>query len=121
MALETLKGIDVIGGFKVVRKRGDLTWDEFDEKRKEYPINITEEKGMISFKIQDKPIKEAGINGCQVDTLIETAKIMIEGLNAKFPCRENSIVITKLEEALHWLEHRKKDRTERKVEGLSQK
>ena len=62
----------------------------------------------------------ASINGCQVDTVIEAAKAMLEGLNKKFPCRENSVAITKLDEAIHWLEHRKKDRERRSVEGTSQ-
>jgi hypothetical protein len=119
MALETLKGILEIEGFKVVRERGDLSWSEFDDKRKEFPINITEEKGMISFKIQDGPIKENGINGCQLTTLISTAKIMLESLNKKFPCRENSITITKLEEALMWQSKRTEDRILRNVEGTS--
>lgn len=119
MALETLKGLEEIGGFNIVRKRGDLTWDEFDEKRKEYPINITEEKNMISFKIQDGPIKENGVNGCQVDTIIEAAKIIIEGLNKKFKCRENALAITKLDEAILWLDKRKKDRIVRNVEGYN--
>ena len=119
MALHTLKEVEEIGGFKVIRKRGDLSWDEFDKKREEYPINLTEDKGMISFKIQDRPIKENGVNGCQVDTIIEAAKIMIEGLNVNFPCRENALAITKLEEALMWLNKRKADREARGVEGLS--
>lgn len=38
-------------------------------------------------------------------------------LNAKFPCRENSIVITKLEESLMWLNKRTADRAARGVEG----
>ena len=37
--------------------------------------------------------------------------------NGKFRCRENSIAITKLEEALMWLEKRTADRVERKVEA----
>ena len=39
---------------------------------------------------------------------------------SKFRCRENALVITKLEEALHWMEHRTKDREVREVEGLHQ-
>ncbi len=35
-------------------------------------------------------------------------------------CRENALAITKLEEALHWLGHRSKQRTTRGVEGTSQ-
>ena len=40
-------------------------------------------------------------------------------LNAKFPCRENSIAITKLDEALLWLNKRTTDRKTRQVEGLA--
>lgn len=38
-------------------------------------------------------------------------------LQAKFPCRENAIVITKLEESLMWLNKRTEDRKARNVEG----
>lgn len=38
-------------------------------------------------------------------------------LQAKCPCRENAIVITKLEESLMWLEYRTADRKARGVEG----
>jgi len=120
MALETLEGIEKIGGFKIVRvKPSDMSWDDFDKLRDEFPINITERTNTISFKIQNGPVKEVGVNGCQVDTIIETAKIMIEGLNKKFPCRDNSMVITKLDESLMWLNKRKLDREKRGVEGFN--
>lgn len=38
-------------------------------------------------------------------------------LNGKFPCRENSMAITKLDEALLWLNKRTADRIKRNVEG----
>lgn len=38
-------------------------------------------------------------------------------LQNKFPCRENAIVITKLEESLMWLNKRTQDRINRGVEG----
>lgn len=41
----------------------------------------------------------------------------IQYLNGKFPCRENAIVITKLEESLMWLNKRTADRVARSVEG----
>ncbi len=50
----------------------------------------------------------------------EVLKVLIDRiyhLNEKFPCRENSIVLTKLEESLMWLEKRTKDRQARGVEG----
>lgn len=42
-------------------------------------------------------------------------------LQSKFPCRENAIVITKLEEALMWLNKRTADRVKRNVEGKNEK
>jgi hypothetical protein len=41
----------------------------------------------------------------------------ITHLQSKFPCRENAIVITKLEESLMWLNKRTSDRKARGVEG----
>ena len=118
MALETLKGLDEIGGYKVIRgKPEEMGWDEFDEYRKEFPIHISEHMNTVSVRIQDGPIKEVGVNGAQLDTLVEIAVLMIKGLNAKFPCRENSIAVTKFEEGLMWLDKRKKDREKRGVEG----
>jgi len=42
-------------------------------------------------------------------------------LQAKHPCRENAIVITKLEESLMWLNKRTQDRKARGVEGTNGK
>ena len=50
----------------------------------------------------------------------ELLKCLIDRMNsmqAKFPCRENAIVVTKLEESLMWLEKRTADRKARGVEG----
>lgn len=69
------------------------------------------------FTLQDGPIKEVGRNGVQIDEVIEFAKTTIEGFNKAFPCRENSLVITKLDEALLWLMKRRLDREARMVEG----
>jgi hypothetical protein len=73
----------------------------------------------ISFTIQDGPVKEVGVNGCQIDDMIEMSRDIIAGFNTKFPCRENSIIITKLEEALLWSLKRKMDREKRGVEGVN--
>ena len=125
MALETLNGVTQIGGFNVIELEqakelpefknpdGGFNWDKYDEFRKSYPIGITHKENMISFRIQNGPVKEHGINGCQIDTLIECAKIMLEGLNRKFPCSENENAIGALVTALWWLEHRKADRKNR--------
>jgi hypothetical protein len=54
----------------------------------------------------------------------EVLAMMIDRMNylqAKFPCRENAIVITKLEESLMWLNKRTADRKARNVEGTNAK
>ena len=135
MALETLKDVKKIGDFDVIimddlrekypekfNESGsmDFHWFEKDIRPNNF-VYVRNDKNSLSFTIQNGPIKEHGVNGCQVDTVIEAAKLIIEGFNKKFPCRENSIVITKLDEALLWLEKRKSDRNKRGVEGISAK
>lgn len=71
----------------------------------------------VEFNIQTGPIKEVGVNGVQIDEVVRWAKEKIEGFNSAFPSRENSIVLTKLDEALLWLLKRKLDREARGVEG----
>lgn len=78
---------------------------------------IKKDGDTISFAIQNGPIRENGLNGCQVDDMIIVATSIIRKLNGEFPCRENSLAITKLEEAIHWLNARTKDRESRGVEG----
>lgn len=111
MAIETLRGVLSIGGFGIRRKRFF--------QRQDHPIEINDRSNTITFKIQDGPVKEAGVNGCQVDTLIETALIMIAGLNNKFPCNENENVIVYLNLALQYLEARKARREIKGIEGTS--
>lgn len=71
----------------------------------------------VSFRIQDGPIGDVGVNGVQVTDMLEYVKEVYKSLNHAFPCRENSITITKIEEAIHWQDARTKDRENRGVEG----
>jgi hypothetical protein len=133
MALETLKGLTEIGGYKVVvmdelrekfperfNESGamDYTWFE-SEIRPHHFVYIRHDVNSISFTIQNGPIKEVGVNGCQLDTLIHTAMIMIDKLNEKFPCNENIGASGHLHAALRCLDERKKNREARGVEGFS--
>ena len=115
MALETLKEVKEIGGYEV---------NHYSDKEvlglTSRFIDIDHDENTITFKIQNGPIKEAGVNGCQVDTLIYAAKTILEGLNKNYPCIENSMAINKLQAALDWLNERTKNRQERGVEGISQ-
>jgi len=57
-------------------------------------------------------------NGAFVETVIDAARQRIQFYQeSKFACRENAIAITKLEEALLWLNKRTADREKRQVEG----
>lgn len=57
-------------------------------------------------------------NGAFVEGVIKAAIGRLEYYNStEFRCRENSLAITKLEEALHWCHHRTADRERRGVEG----
>ena len=60
-------------------------------------------------------------NGAFVETVLSAVLQRIqyyqETTNGKFKCRENAIAITKIEEALLWLDKRRRDREERQVEG----
>lgn len=75
------------------------------------------QESSVKFIIQSGPIKEFGVNGCQIDDVIRWAKEKVEEFNKAFPCRENALAVTKLDEALLWLYERKRQREARGVEG----
>lgn len=72
--------------------------------------------GLINF--QDGPIKEAGVNGVMNEDLIAMVVHRLQAFQeSPYKCRENAVAITKLEEALLWLNKRTLDRERRGVEG----
>lgn len=56
-------------------------------------------------------------DGTTNEALLEVLINRMNYLQGNFPCRENALVITKLEESLMWLEKRTADRKKRAVEG----
>jgi hypothetical protein len=86
--------------------------------------NVEDVKGVapvVSFTIQSDPVKEVGVNGVQVTDMLEYVKCLFQSLNDNFPCRENALTITKIEEAIHWQDARTNDRLKRGVEGTNNK
>lgn len=79
----------------------------------------------LSIDWQDGPLgrdeSRMAPNGAFVETVVAAAKQRIEyyqdASNGKFKCRENAMAITKLDEALLWLNKRTQDREARAVEG----
>lgn len=115
MALETLKGVTHIGGYGVCAM--DAGEDAMGDA--EGFVRVDHEGGAIRFQIQTAPIKEVGVNGCQLDTLIHTAKHMLDTLNRKFHSPFNDAASEHLYQALKQLTLRTTDREERGVEGFS--
>ena len=133
--INSLKGVESING-KAICVMDDLR-EKFPEKFNEsgsmdykwfeseirpfFNIYLRHDVDSLTFNILTKPASEGGnLDKCQFVDLIHVALIMLRYLNGKFPCRENAITITKLEEALMWQEKRTKDRIERGVEGKSE-
>lgn len=130
--LNSLKGIDNINGKKICvmdtlrdaypekfNESGAMDYKWFEsEIRPNFNIFIRHDVDSLSFNMLTKPASEGGdLARCQWTDLITTGLTMLKYFNAKFPCRENAITITKLEEALMWQEKRTQDRQSRGVEG----
>lgn len=59
-------------------------------------------------------------NGTTLEELLRVFVERLADLNKRFPCRENSLAVTKAEESLMWLNKRTSDRVKRGVEGTHQ-
>lgn len=131
MALETLIDVKHIGGFDLVimddlrakfpdkfTESGsmDYNWFEKDIRPKNF-IYVRIDKNSIAFTIQNGPIKENGVNGCQIDQIVQAAEIILSKLNEKFECTENIMALHHLRKSLDYLADRKKNREQRGVEG----
>ena len=71
----------------------------------------------IRINFQNGAVKERGVNGVSSEALLAVLIHLTQQLNGRFSCRENSVAITKMEEALMWLDKRTADRQKRGVEG----
>lgn len=103
---------------KVITEGHTYELGNFEEK---------ESKGQVIQFICKEP-KESGStefitvnDGTTNEEIIEMLVDRLLYLQNKFPCRENAIAITKLEESLMWLNKRTADRLKRNVEGKNLK
>ena len=72
----------------------------------------------LSIYWQNGPVQDGKRNGAFVeDALIGVVERLKFYQSTQFSCRENAIALTKIQEALHWLDHRTADRRKRGVEG----
>jgi hypothetical protein len=88
----------------------------FDNKEtKGQEIQFIEKTNIGEHSISLITVNDGTTNEEVIEVLIDR----IQYLNDKFPCRENSLAITLLEEALKWLNRRTEDRVKRNVEGTN--
>lgn len=79
-------------------------------------------KSFIDIVFQEGTAKENGVNGAQIEDVIDVLIERLDGFQkGGFPCRENALAITKLEEARMWLNERTRKRKEQGVEGNHEK
>lgn len=72
----------------------------------------------VVIEFQHGPVKEYGANGISQEVLLAIILDRFRSFQqGPFRCRENAVVITKLEEALMWMHKRTLDRVRRGVEG----
>lgn len=116
-----LKGIEQIGDFKVIvmdelrekypdkfEESGQMNWIWFEtEIRPRHFIYLRKDKNSLSFTFRDK---EKGIDGVSIPTIIEAAKLMIQGLKISLPNLEQHNAIAHLDQALIWSSLIKEDK-----------
>lgn len=84
-----------------------------DEKM---PVNY------VTILFQNGPIGEVGVNGVTQEALLAIVADRLRCFNkGPFASRENALALTKVEEAMHWLQQRTLERMRRGVEGTHQK
>ena len=76
----------------------------------------------IDILFQNGPINEKGVNGITQEVLLAIVADRLRSFQGgPFACRENALALTKIEEAMHWLQQRTLARMRRGVEGKSVK
>ncbi len=70
---------------------------------------------MVSFFEKNPDGSVTG--GTTLEEMLKVSIARLTDLNSRFGSRENSIAITKMQEALMWLNERTRERTVRGVEG----
>lgn len=92
--------------------------------RMEGPRSQVPNIGMVpsfqtEIRFQQGAVSEPGSrDGTSNEALLAILIDRLEGFQrGKYPCNENMITLTKLVEAMHWLQHRTHERVARGVEG----
>jgi len=80
--------------------------------------NVFPDPCCIAF--QNGPIQETGVNGISQEALLAIVEDRLLGFQSgPYATRENAVALTKIQEAMMWLQKRTRDRIARGVEGTS--
>ena len=84
-------------------------------------IEMLGEDGAVEFhsdiQFQHGTIPENGINGVTNEAVLDLLAMRIRALQVRWPCRENALAITHIEQARMWLDERTRVRIDQGVEG----
>ncbi len=84
--------------------------------------DATADVELANIRFQNGPIQEAGVNGISGEALLAIVEDRLIGFQSgPFACRENAVALTKIQEAMMWLQKRTRDRMSRGVEGTNVK
>ena len=84
-------------------------------------VKVSNNTALASIRFQNGATQETEINGIFMEDLLHIVKDRLEGFNqGKWRCKENSMAITKIEEALLWLNKRTADRKDSGKYGSSE-
>lgn len=73
---------------------------------------------LCNIKFQNGPILEAGVNGISNEALLAIVEDRLVGFQSgQYACRDNAVALTKIQEAMMWLQKRTHERMARGVEG----
>lgn len=82
-------------------------------------IEIQWQNGPLGFGTERTESNGAFVEGA-IEAALQRLRFFQEATSGKFACRQNALAITKLEEALMWLDNRTGERIHRGVEGTHQ-
>ena len=79
--------------------------------------DVEQERHSVDIQFQHGTIPENGINGVTNEAVLDLLAMRIRALQVRWPCRENALAITHIEEARMWLDERTRVRILQGVEG----
>lgn len=99
----------------------DLRYADEDENVEE-PKEDRKPREFIDIAFQNGTVEDRGVNGAQIEDVIDVLVERLIGFQkGGFPCRENALAITHLQEAQNWLYRRTIERKKQGVEGKHEK